>query len=65
MARLQEDGDGERNHREVVQPMSAAPMDDPERGRASAERIRARADSLAAGEFDWEALRRYRDEGRP
>ena len=65
MAGLKEHGDGEQNHREAVQPTSAAQMDDPERGRAAAERIRTRAVSLAAGECDWEALRRDRDEGRP
>jgi len=32
--------------------------------RAAAERIRARAISLASG-FDWESLKRDRDEGRP
>ena len=32
--------------------------------RAAAERIRARAATLGAG-FDWEALKRDRDEGRP
>ena len=65
MAGLKELDDAERNHREAGQPISAALTDDPERGRAAAEQIRTRAVSLATGEFDWEALRRDRDEGRP
>jgi prevent-host-death family protein len=33
--------------------------------RAAAERIRARAERLSLGRFDWEALKADRDEGRP
>jgi prevent-host-death family protein len=33
--------------------------------RAAAERIRARATTLTAGGFDWESLKRDKDEGRP
>lgn len=33
--------------------------------RAAAERIRTRASLLGAGGFDWESLKRDRDEGRP
>ena len=32
---------------------------------AAAQRIRARAESLKGGEFDWKALKAYRDDGRP
>ena len=32
---------------------------------AAAERIRARARSLKAGEFNWDALKADRDAGRP
>jgi len=33
--------------------------------RAAAERIRARAERLRAGRFDWETLKADRDAGRP
>jgi prevent-host-death family protein len=33
--------------------------------RAAVERIRSRAATLNMGGFDWEALKRDRDEGRP
>jgi prevent-host-death family protein len=33
--------------------------------RAASERIRARAQSLEAGEFHWDALKADRDAGRP
>jgi len=38
---------------------------DREQARAAAQRIRARAQSLNLGAFDWEALKSDRDEGRP
>jgi antitoxin (DNA-binding transcriptional repressor) of toxin-antitoxin stability system len=38
---------------------------DRSQAQAAAERIRARAKSLKAGEFDWDALKADRDAGRP
>jgi prevent-host-death family protein len=38
---------------------------DRSQARAAAERIRARARTLKAGTFDWDALRVDRDAGRP
>lgn len=38
---------------------------DPAVARAAAERIRARADGMAAGGFNWDDLKADRDGGRP
>lgn len=38
---------------------------DPSKAQAALERIRARAQTLRAGEFNWEDLRKDRDAGRP
>ena len=37
----------------------------PGQASAAAERIRARADRLKAGRFDWAEWKSYRDDGRP
>jgi prevent-host-death family protein len=54
-----------RHGRAVARLVPNAGAVDRTQARAAAERIRARAVTLAAGGFDWEALKRERDEGRP
>jgi prevent-host-death family protein len=53
-----------RHGRPVARLVPNAGGVDRAQARAAAERIRARA-AMAGGGFDWEALRRDRDEGRP
>jgi len=53
-----------RHGRPVARLVPNAGSTDREQARAASERIRARAVALAAG-FDWESLKRDRDEGRP
>jgi prevent-host-death family protein len=45
-------------------PNSEAFPSKTERARAAAARIRARAKTRSAGPFDWEAWKKFRDEGR-
>ena len=53
-----------RHGRPVARLVPNSGTADRTEARAAAERIRARAATLGAG-FDWEALKRDRDEGRP
>jgi len=53
-----------RHGRPVARLVPNSGATDRAQGQAAAERIRARAAALATG-FDWESLKRDRDEGRP
>jgi prevent-host-death family protein len=53
-----------RHGRPVARLVPNSGAVDRTQARAASERIRARAATLGAG-FDWEALQRDRDEGRP
>jgi prevent-host-death family protein len=53
-----------RHGRPVARLVPNSGTADRTEARAAAERIRARAAALGVG-FDWEALKRDRDEGRP
>jgi prevent-host-death family protein len=54
-----------RHGRPVARLVPNSGAVDRTQARAAAERIRARASSPGAGGFDWEGLKRDRDEGRP
>lgn len=54
-----------RHGRPVARLVPNSGAVDRAQARAAAERIRARAATLAVGGFDWESLKRDRDEGRP
>jgi prevent-host-death family protein len=54
-----------RHGRAVARLVPNAGALDRTQARAAAERIRVRAATQTAGGFDWEALKRDRDEGRP
>jgi prevent-host-death family protein len=53
-----------RHGRPVARLVPNSGSVDRTQARAAAERIRARAAALAGGKFDWESLKRDRDEGR-
>lgn len=53
-----------RHGKPVARLVASAGGIDRARARAAAERIRARAEHLSSGRFDWEALKADRDEGR-
>jgi prevent-host-death family protein len=54
-----------RHGRPVARLVPTTGSTDRTQARAAADRIRARAATLNAGGFDWESLKRDRDEGRP
>jgi prevent-host-death family protein len=54
-----------RHGKAVARLIPDRPGHDPERVRAAAARIRARAQQLGRGAFDWQEWKRYRDDGRP
>ena len=54
-----------RHGRPVARLVPNSGAVDRTQARAALERMRARAATLAGGGFDWEALKRDRDEGRP
>jgi prevent-host-death family protein len=54
-----------RHGKPVACLVASAGRVDRGRAKAAAERIRARAERLLSGRFDWEALKAERDEGRP
>jgi prevent-host-death family protein len=54
-----------RHGKPVARLVASATYIDRAKAKAAAERIRARAVSLATGGFDWRALKTDRDEGRP
>ncbi len=54
-----------RHGRAVARLVPNAGAIDRAQARSAAERIRARAALLPRGSFDWETLKRDRDEGRP
>ena len=54
-----------RHGRPVARLVPNTGVVDRTQARAAAERIRSRAASVAAGGFDWESLKRDRDDGRP
>jgi prevent-host-death family protein len=54
-----------RHGHEVARLVPAAPRHDKAAARAAMARIRARAEALGGGPFDWEEWKSYRDEGRP
>jgi len=54
-----------RHGKPVARLVASAGGIDRARAKAAAERIRARAEHLSPGRFDWEALKADRDEGRP
>jgi len=61
----QSDKNGEQNTRIVQSPSEVRQAFDPELVRRAKERIRSRAALHASGEFDWNSLKRDRDDGRP
>jgi prevent-host-death family protein len=54
-----------RHGKEVARLVSARPAHSREAARAAMLRIRARAEQLRLGRFDWSEWKSYRDEGRP
>jgi len=54
-----------RHGRPVARLVPNSGAVDRTQARAAAARIRARATTQATGGFDWETLKRDRDEGRP
>jgi len=54
-----------RHGKAVARLIPDRPGQDPERARAAAARIRARAKQLGRGAFDWQEWKGYRDDGRP
>jgi prevent-host-death family protein len=54
-----------RHGRAVARLVPNAGSADRSQARAAAERIRVRAAGVIEGGFDWEQLKRDRDEGRP
>lgn len=54
-----------RHGRPVARLVPHSGAVDRTQARAAAERIRARAATMKVGGFDWESLKRDRDEGRP
>lgn len=54
-----------RHGKPVARLVASAGRIDRAGAKAAAERIRARAERLSSGPFDWEALKADRDEGRP
>jgi prevent-host-death family protein len=54
-----------RHGKPVARLVANTPGIDRESAKSAAERIRARAEPLYSGRFDWETLKTDRDEGRP
>ena len=54
-----------RHGKEVARLVSARPAYSREAACAAIGRIRARAERLKLGRFDWSEWKAYRDEGRP
>ena len=54
-----------RHGRPVARLVPNAGAVDRSQARAAAARVRLRSASLSTGTFDWESLKRDRDEGRP
>jgi prevent-host-death family protein len=54
-----------RHGKPVARLVSSGTGPDRAKSMAAAERIRARAQRLSQGRFDWPAIRSDRDEGRP
>ena len=54
-----------RHGKPVARLIGSASGIDRARAKAAAERIRARAERLSSGRFDWADLKTDRDEGRP
>ena len=54
-----------RHGKPVARLVASGPGVDRARAKAAAERIRARAEHLSSGRFDWGPLKADRDEGRP
>ena len=54
-----------RHGREVARLVPALPRHRREAARSAMLRIRARAERLKLGYFDWSEWKSYRDEGRP
>jgi prevent-host-death family protein len=54
-----------REGREVARLVPARPAHSKEAARAAVQRMRARAERLKLGRFDWSEWKSYRDEGRP
>jgi prevent-host-death family protein len=54
-----------RHGKEVARLVSVRPVRSREAARAAMLRIRARAEALGLGRFDWSEWKAYRDEGRP
>lgn len=54
-----------RHGKPVARLVASSGAIDRMRARAAAERIRARAEKLPSGVFDWEVLKEDRDRGRP
>ena len=54
-----------RRGKEVARLVPARPVVSRDEARAAIERIRARAEQLKLGPFDWDEWKAYRDEGRP
>jgi prevent-host-death family protein len=54
-----------RRGKEVARLVPARPTHSRDEARAAIQRIRARAEELKLGRFDWTEWKSYRDEGRP
>ena len=54
-----------RRGKEVARLVPARPTHSRDEARAAIQRIRARAEQLKLGRFDWAEWKSYRDEGRP
>jgi prevent-host-death family protein len=54
-----------RRGKEVARLVPARPTHSRDEARAAIRRIRARAEQLKLGRFDWTEWKSYRDEGRP
>jgi precorrin isomerase len=61
----QRSSSGEQKPNTIEKPGSIQQVVDLERAREAAERICARAILHASGDFDWNRLKRDRDDGRP
>jgi len=54
-----------RHGKDVARLIPARPAHSRDVARAAVRRIRARAEQLRFGRFDWSEWKSYRDEGRP
>ena len=54
-----------RRGKDVARLVPAHPVVNRDEARAAVDRIRARAEQLRLGRFDWAEWKGYRDEGRP